>query len=45
MPRGGLRKPEETAHALFFIIRGTSTGLALDDAAEFARRERRALPW
>lgn len=39
----GLRNPEETADALFFIIRGTSTGLALDDAAEFARRERRAL--
>jgi len=39
----GLSEAEEIADALFFIIRGTSTGLALDDAAEFARRERRAL--
>jgi AcrR family transcriptional regulator len=38
-----LHNPEHIADALFFIIRGTSTGLALDDAAEFARRERRAL--
>lgn len=39
----GLRNSEHIADALFFIIRGTSTGLALDDAAEFATRERRAL--
>lgn len=38
-----LARPEETADALFYIIRGTSTGLALDDAKEFAKRERRAL--
>lgn len=38
-----LRDPEGTADALFYIIRGTSTGLAIDDAQEFARRERRAL--
>lgn len=39
----GLDCPEEAADALFYIIRGTSTGLALDDAQEFARRERRAM--
>jgi AcrR family transcriptional regulator len=38
-----LREPDHIADAMFFIIRGTSTGLALDDAAEFAKRERRAL--
>lgn len=38
-----LYTPQETADALFFIVRGTSTGLALDDQAEFAKRERRAL--
>lgn len=39
----GLARPDETADALFYIIRGTSTGLTLDDADEFAKRERRAL--
>lgn len=39
----GLHNPQETADALFFIVRGTSTGLALDDQAEFAKRERGAL--
>jgi AcrR family transcriptional regulator len=39
----GLRTPQETADALFYIVRGTSAGLALDDQAQFAERERRAL--
>jgi AcrR family transcriptional regulator len=39
----GLARPDETADALFYIIRGTSTGLILDNADEFAKRERRAL--
>ncbi len=33
--------PEATADALYYFIRGTTVGLAIDDAEEFAKRERR----
>lgn len=39
----GLNEPEKVSDALFYIIRGTSDGLVLDDPAEFAARERRAM--
>lgn len=41
--QAGFAEPAGAADALFYIVRGTSSGLVIDDPHAFARREARAL--